>query len=140
MEKIFELDQINELVLELLNQFGHYKVWLLEGELGAGKTTLTQAIGKFLRVSDEVSSPTFSLVNEYQSESMGTIYHMDLYRIKSMEEALEIGLFEMVESGYFCIIEWASVIDFRPAVPFIRIYLEHQQNTLRRLSVSVHEN
>lgn len=136
----FGLEQLPTIVATLLERFSPFRVWLLEGNLGAGKTTLVQELARQLAIDGEVTSPTFSLVNQYQSARLGTVYHLDLYRLQTIDQAVEIGLFEMVDSGYVCLIEWASAIDFRPAVPFIRIDLEHINHTTRRLSVAMHEN
>ena len=136
----YELEQISEVAATLLTQFSDTKIWLFEGTLGAGKTSLIQHLGQLLDIKSDILSPSYGLVNEYFSPTRGIVYHMDLYRLKSLEEAVEIGLFEMVDSGYFCLIEWASAIDFQPAVPFLRIQIEHQHKTARQLSVQVYEN
>lgn len=78
----------------------------MEGEMGAGKTTLVRFICAALGVADEVSSPTFSLVNEYLTSAGETLYHFDLYRLDSPEEALDFGIEEYLESGHLCLIEW----------------------------------
>ncbi|GAB3825367.1 tRNA (adenosine(37)-N6)-threonylcarbamoyltransferase complex ATPase subunit type 1 TsaE [Hymenobacter jeollabukensis] len=83
-------------------------VVLLEGEMGAGKTTLIKALCAVLGVQDDVSSPTFSLVNEYRDALGRPIYHFDFYRIDSVDEALRIGAQEYFDSGYLCLIEWPS--------------------------------
>lgn len=139
-QKNYYLNELPALAEELVEMFGKFKVWVLEGTLGAGKTTLVQEVCRQMGVTTDVLSPSFSLVNEYRHKSKETIYHLDLYRLKSLEEGFEIGLFEIVDSGYFCLIEWASAIDFLPAVPFIQIHLEYIENTMRRISVKVHEN
>jgi len=77
-----------------------------EGEMGAGKTTLIRFICAELGVQDEVSSPTFSLVNEYLTARKETIYHFDLYRLNTPEEALGFGIEEYLDSGKLCLIEW----------------------------------
>ena len=90
-------------------------VILLIGSMGAGKTTLIKALCKVLQVEDEVSSPTYSLVNEYETEAGETIYHFDLYRLNSPEEALDFGVEEYLESGNICLIEWPEkIVDFLP--------------------------
>lgn len=137
---IYNLDETEEVASKLFMQFGNVKIWLFEGELGAGKTTLIKKLKSILSITDEVVSPTFSLVNEYQSSTFGTVYHLDLYRLKSIDEAVEIGLFEMIESGYFCLIEWASAIDFQPRRPHVKIQIEHLNEKSRQLTATFHEN
>jgi len=79
-----------------------------EGEMGAGKTTLIRALCAELGVEDEVSSPTFALVNEYRDGRGQPIYHFDFYRIDSEEEAARLGTAEYFDSGYLCLVEWPS--------------------------------
>ena len=84
------------------------KIWLFTGDLGAGKTTMIQEILKHLGSAEKVTSPTFSLVNEYIYPK-GKVYHMDLYRLKDPEEAIHIGLMEYIDSGSYCFIEWPEI-------------------------------
>jgi tRNA threonylcarbamoyladenosine biosynthesis protein TsaE len=86
---------------------GHTVV-ALEGEMGAGKTTLIRALGAVLGVADDVSSPTFALVNEYRSKEGEPVYHFDFYRIDSEEEAVRLGVAEYFDSGYLCLVEWPA--------------------------------
>jgi tRNA threonylcarbamoyladenosine biosynthesis protein TsaE len=83
--------------------------------MGVGKTTLTRALCAALGVEDEVSSPTFSLVNEYRDKQNRPIYHFDFYRIDSVDEAERIGAQEYFDSGYLCLIEWPSRVE--PLLP-----------------------
>jgi tRNA threonylcarbamoyladenosine biosynthesis protein TsaE len=94
----------------LLENIGHHKIIRLDGEMGAGKTTLIKSIGAQLGVQQVVNSPTFSIVNEYETISGETIFHFDCYRIESINEALEIGIPEYFDSGNRCFIEWAENI------------------------------
>lgn len=139
-ETDFELSELAEIAETLLSRYGQLKIWLLEGSLGAGKTTLVKALGRQLGLEVEATSPTFSLVNSYESPTYGTVYHLDLYRLQTLEEAVEIGLFEIVDSGYFCLIEWASAIGYQPAEPSLTIEMQHLNQTMRRLSVRIHED
>ncbi len=84
------------------------EVICLTGDLGAGKTTFTQMLLKYLGVKDIVSSPTFTIAKQYATKR-GSIYHLDLYRVESGEELIEIGLAEMLDSGYLVVIEWPEV-------------------------------
>ena len=79
-----------------------------EGEMGAGKTTLIRALCATLGVADDVSSPTFALVNEYRDSQGQPIYHFDFYRLDSEEEAARLGAVEYFDSGYLCLLEWPS--------------------------------
>jgi tRNA threonylcarbamoyladenosine biosynthesis protein TsaE len=79
-----------------------------EGEMGAGKTTLIRALCAVLGVEDDVSSPTFALVNEYRDGQGRPLYHFDFYRIDSEEEAARLGAAEYFDSGYLCLVEWPS--------------------------------
>lgn len=94
----------------LLENIGAQKIIRLDGEMGAGKTTLIKSIGAQLGVQQVVNSPTFSIVNEYETISGETIFHFDCYRIESINEALEIGIPEYFDSGNRCFIEWAENI------------------------------
>ncbi|NLR94816.1 MULTISPECIES: tRNA (adenosine(37)-N6)-threonylcarbamoyltransferase complex ATPase subunit type 1 TsaE [Flammeovirga] len=86
-------------------------VWLFEGEMGAGKTTLIKAICDELGVLDHVNSPTFALVNEYMTNDADTVYHFDMYRIKDEMEAFDIGFEEYLYSQNLCLIEWPSKVE-----------------------------
>lgn len=102
-----ELPQIAKASLEFA---GKIKVWLFVGDLGAGKTTFIKELSKFLGVSDEVSSPTFSIINEYLGDS-SKVFHFDFYRIKNVDEAINIGVVEYFLSGNHCFIEWPQKIE-----------------------------
>jgi tRNA threonylcarbamoyladenosine biosynthesis protein TsaE len=82
----------------------------IKGEMGAGKTTFIKSLCKYLHVQDEVSSPTFGLVNQYQTASNTCIYHFDFYRIKSIEEVYDIGYEDYFYSGNLCLIEWPEMV------------------------------
>lgn len=95
----------------ILNEFPDERVFALYGELGAGKTTLIKAFCEVLMVNDDVTSPSFSIVNEYEAGGIDLIYHFDFYRIKKLEEVLDIGYEEYLYSGYYCFLEWADKIE-----------------------------
>ena len=95
----------------LVSSSGDQKVWCFHGEMGAGKTTLIKAICTELGVEDDMSSPTFSIVNEYRKSDGSPIYHFDFYRIREMAEAIDIGAEEYFYSGNYCFIEWPGIVD-----------------------------
>jgi tRNA threonylcarbamoyladenosine biosynthesis protein TsaE len=87
-----------------------HPILLLKGNLGAGKTTFTQVLLKNLGSTDEVSSPTYSIVNEYNTPK-GKVFHFDLYRLKNIEEVYDIGIEEYLDNAFLCIIEWPEVYE-----------------------------
>ena len=109
MEITFSLDQIEGVATKILEQ-NPYKVIRFQGEMGVGKTTLIKALAKKLGVNEVTSSPTFSLVNEYQTTNNQTVYHFDFYRLNNEIEALDMGADEYLYSGNWCFIEWAEKI------------------------------
>lgn len=123
MEIQFKLDEINQVAQKIIAQNPH-KVVLFHGEMGAGKTTLIKAISKALGVANATSSPTFSLVNEYEADNGDLVYHFDVYRLNSEAEAYDMGIDEYLYSGEWCFIEWAEKI---PSL----IPSEHSTVTLR---------
>lgn len=110
MEVKFELNQLKKTSLELKKNIKH-NVVLMCGEMGAGKTTLIKELLSLMSVVDNVSSPTFSIINEYSTDKNEIIYHMDLYRIEDISELDNIGFFEYLESGKTCLIEWGEMIE-----------------------------
>ena len=110
MKVKFELDQLNKTSVELKKNI-NYNIVLISGEMGAGKTTLIKELLLHMSVIDNVSSPTFSIINEYSTIKDEIIYHMDLYRIKDIAELNNIGFFEYLESGRTCLIEWGEMIE-----------------------------
>ena len=97
---------------EFLKEIGDNRLVALYGAMGAGKTTFTTAVCKALGVEeDAISSPTFAIVNEYRSRSGESIFHFDFYRINKPAEALDIGLYDYLDSGCLCIMEWPENIE-----------------------------
>ena len=108
----FNIDKIEDwqtVIDEVLPQLQH-NILLLKGNLGAGKTTFTQFLLKNLGSKDEVSSPTYAIVNEYHSPK-GNIFHFDLYRMKNIDEVYDIGMEEYLDNAFLCIIEWPEIYE-----------------------------
>ena len=99
-------DQLEDVARELIDRAGGTTIWLFFGEMGSGKTTLIKVIGKVKGVTEAMSSPTFSLVNEYETGNGGKIYHFDLYRLKNEMEAFDIGVEEYFDTHELCLVEW----------------------------------
>jgi tRNA threonylcarbamoyladenosine biosynthesis protein TsaE len=106
MEWIFELADIDKVAGQLLAAYSDKKVWALDGAMGPGKTTLVHALCGALGVVDMVSSPTFPVINEYRTADGQTVYHIDLYRLKDEEEAVNTGVEDCLYSGHRCFVEW----------------------------------
>ncbi len=104
------IDQLPIVARDIVLHAKNRKHWIFEGEMGAGKTTTIKAICKILNVTDHVSSPTFSIVNEYKTTDEHTIYHFDFYRLKNEQEALDFGIEEYFDSNNLCLMEWAEKI------------------------------
>ncbi|WP_336516198.1 tRNA (adenosine(37)-N6)-threonylcarbamoyltransferase complex ATPase subunit type 1 TsaE [Pollutibacter soli] len=109
MEWTFSLKEISRVASEFLQHTRDYKVFALHGQMGAGKTTFVHSICDILNVDSAVGSPTFSLVNEYDYMTEAgekQVFHIDLYRIKDEEEALQAGIEDCLYSGAMCFVEW----------------------------------
>ena len=109
MEIVFTLDELTLVAQKVIDQHPS-KVILFHGEMGVGKTTLIKQLCKTLGVSSATSSPTFSLVNEYETIDNQVVYHFDFYRLKNEMEALDMGADDYFYSGNWCFIEWADKI------------------------------
>ena len=106
----FQINQLKEVSVNVKKNI-NTNIVLISGEMGVGKTTLIKEIFLSMKVIDNVSSPTFSIINEYRTNQNKVVYHMDLYRLKNITEIEDIGLFEYLESGNLCIIEWGDIIE-----------------------------
>ena len=109
MNIIFSIDQLEEVTQKIISE-NPKKVILFHGEMGVGKTTLIKQLCKTLGVTGATSSPTFSLVNEYEADDNQLVYHFDFYRLNKEEEALDMGVDDYLYSGNWCFIEWAEKI------------------------------
>ncbi len=108
--EVTKLADLQEAAIQLLEFAEEETIFLFEGEMGAGKTTFIKAICEALAVKDVVSSPTFSIVNEYQGKHGRRIFHFDFYRIEDPQEAYDLGYEEYFYSGDVCLVEWPERI------------------------------
>ncbi|MCE2964029.1 MAG: tRNA (adenosine(37)-N6)-threonylcarbamoyltransferase complex ATPase subunit type 1 TsaE [Chitinophagales bacterium] len=134
----YSLADLESLAKKLIKQFESYRIFCFEGELGAGKTTLIESLCRCLGSTDPLSSPTFSIINEYNSP-MGELYHMDWYRLKNEEEAIQIGIEDYLFSGNYCFIEWYQNAESLIPRPYVRIQLSNEEETKRVLTVNIIE-
>lgn len=111
----------------ILESFGDQKIILFDAPMGAGKTTIIKELCTALGSTDNFSSPTYSIVNEYLYPG-GKIYHFDLYRLNSFNELLDIGIEEYLDSGHYCIFEWPKLIEGMINVNYKLIQIEVNEN------------
>lgn len=128
-----------EVAQEALNRAGDCRVWLFYGEMGSGKTTLIKALCAQLGVRDGMSSPTFSIVNEYLAADGRKVYHFDYYRIKSEAEAYDIGSEEYFYSGDMCFIEWPEKIPSLIPADRAEVHITVDNQDNRTIALSVHD-
>lgn len=110
---------------------GDRTIFAFSGQMGSGKTTFIRALCEALGVTESVNSPTFAIVNEYLSGTGNPIYHFDFYRIKSLQEALDIGLEDYLYSGHLCLIEWPEYIEKLLPEETVRVAIEEQEDGSR---------
>lgn len=116
-----ELDKVASFICK---HFLHNKIFLFYGEVGAGKTTLIKKICKYLKVEDNVTSPTFSIVNKYTYANNHTISHFDFYRVENIDEVYNIGVYEYLDSSKFCFIEWPEVANEIFTDKYLKIFIK----------------
>lgn len=109
MEIIYTLNESEDVARKLISFIKNYKIFTFSGELGAGKTTLITTICKELGVQESVSSPTYSIIQEYELPGSSVIYHLDLYRLKNVQEAIDAGVEDCLLSGELCFVEWPEI-------------------------------
>ena len=136
MEKIIEigsLDELDNVAREVLDSLAGRTVVAFEAPMGAGKTTLISRIAAMLNADDDVASPTFAIVNQYEGDR--TIFHFDMYRIERVEEALDFGCEEYFASGELCLVEWPEKIE--PLLPedTMVVRIEIKSDTERRFVI-----
>ena len=132
---VHDLDGIRPIALDLLERLKTGSIVVLVGEMGAGKTTFTQSVLRAMGIEDLEGSPTYSLINEYESPYFGKVYHMDLYRLDSLEEALDIGIEELLYQNVICFIEWPEKIKELLPDNTIWVYLRANEDLSRIITI-----
>jgi tRNA threonylcarbamoyladenosine biosynthesis protein TsaE len=133
-EKITSLKGLEEAAKKLMNGFPDQRVFAFYGKMGAGKTTFIQAICKTLGTDDNVTSPTFAIINEYKTKTQEPVFHFDFYRIKNLEEAFDLGYEDYLYSGNYCLIEWPEMIE--PLLPEKLVVVNIEVNTDESRTIS----
>ena len=146
---IQSIDQINEAARKFVLQMGNNRIFAFYGKMGAGKTTFIKAVCETLGVEEVVTSPTFAIINEYQTASVSAedkntvipsqlagipIYHFDFYRIKRIEEAYDMGFEDYLYSGHLCLIEWPELIEDLLPDDTLRVHITANPDGTRTLS------
>jgi tRNA threonylcarbamoyladenosine biosynthesis protein TsaE len=134
MNKNYSLENLAE-IASLIISNAKNKTILFYGEMGVGKTTLIKEICKQLEVVDTISSPTFSLVNEYKTSKNVSIYHFDFYRITNQEEALDMGIEEYLYNNDWCLIEWPQNVENLLPLESVQIHLTTLENGQRNVQL-----
>lgn len=133
-KKISSLKELNLAAKELIKAFGDDRIFAFYGKMGAGKTTFIQSICRALGSDDNVTSPTFALINEYNTADHKSIFHFDFYRINDIEEAYDLGYEDYIYSGSYCLIEWPEMIE--PLLPekMVEVKIEVQNDDTRLIT------
>jgi tRNA threonylcarbamoyladenosine biosynthesis protein TsaE len=138
LEKVFTKDELNEVAFALHGHLKNHHVIAFSGVLGSGKTTLISNLCKLIGVKDVVGSPTFSLINEYaylEGDRQKKIFHIDAYRIESIDEARQVGVEECFDTDGFCFIEWPEHIDELLPENMLKVFLSHTDSGNRIIKV-----
>lgn len=122
------LPEMSDIARRILNEYPEDRIFAFYGDLGAGKTTLIKALCSVLGVTEDVTSPSFAIVNEYEAGGIDLIYHFDFYRIKKQEEVMDIGYEEYLYSGNYCFLEWADKIEELLPERFVYITISKNEN------------
>ncbi len=122
-----------------IKKAGNIKVWLFYGEMGSGKTTFIKCLCRVLGVTENMSSPTFSIVNEYKGSDNKRVFHFDFYRIGSETEAYDIGTEDYFYSGDYCFVEWPEKIPSLVPAERAEVHITAENQTKRTLVLSVHD-
>lgn len=132
LKDISDIDTAAKMFVE---KFGNKKIFAFYGEMGAGKTTFIKAVCKSMGVTETITSPTFSLVNEYETDNGMTIYHFDFYRIGNIEEVYDFGYEDYFFSDKMCFIEWPELVETLLPEDVVEVKISVDDNEQRLISV-----
>ena len=133
-KKINSLDELEVAAKELISAFSTDRIFAFYGKMGAGKTTFIQSVCRALGSDDNVTSPTFALINEYNTADLDSIFHFDFYRIKDIEEAYDLGYEDYIYSGNYCLIEWPDMIESLLPEKMVEVKIEVQDDNTRLIT------
>lgn len=136
-EDIKTVHGLEKAASKLIGHFPGQRIFAFYGKMGAGKTTFIQSICKVLETNDNITSPTFALINEYKTEADDSIFHFDFYRIKSLEEAFDLGYEDYFYSGSYCLIEWPELVE--PLLPqeYVEVKIEADEGGKRQITAQM---
>ncbi len=122
-----DLSELENVARSLLDAFPGQRVFAFFGPMGVGKTTFIQAVCKVLGATEHASSPSFSIVNHYMTQTGDSLYHFDFYRIKSIEEAFDLGYEDYFYSGHYCFVEWPENVGSLLPDDCVAVYMQDDQ-------------
>ncbi len=137
MESVYSLIDIEVAAKEFIQQLETNTVVAFHGNLGAGKTTFIKSICEALGVEENISSPTFSIINQYKTKNQTTISHIDLYRLKDAEEAFNAGVEESIYNSDFCFIEWPEIVNSILPHDTVHVFIKVIDESTRKLMVKL---
>ena len=132
------IQELPEVTNKIISYGKEYTVWVLKGDLGAGKTTFIQEVAKQMNILDNISSPSYALINEYLNPTREKIYHFDLFRVKTISEVLDIGFDEYLDSGSYCFIEWPEIAESLLPDKYLEISILNPEKDLRVFNIEKH--
>lgn len=132
-----QLSEISKHLIQLIEN--GFRIFLFRGDLGAGKTTTIKQVGKKLGIDSDMNSPTFSLVQEYETSSGIVFFHMDLYRLNHLEDLEQIGFLDYLDSGAICMIEWPQLATPLLDIPRVEIDIETSANNIRKFVIASYD-